>query len=709
MRDSTALAALGVGAGALLLLARQRAASAKKAPPTGRQWRGMPAPFFFQAQTAEAFGELATREDDVIMASLPKGGTTWCHRILHLLLRGVTDDGEMVPSKDLGAQGQIYPESLVLQRGAECDPESKDMTAVREQFFGTWGFEDDMCGQPSPRLFSTHLHGEFLPTRLLAPGGKGRLVVVLRNLKDTLTSLHFFRGEPKDGWLGNEHGPGSLARFLALDSPNAYGSAFSAVKRMDGAVAALQPEGRVLVVYYEDLQRCLPAQLERIASFLRVPLPPAKRDAVAKAVGFDSMKGAGGLKLASVLLRKGGIGDWKNHLSPEHWARFDAAFASALSDVDLAQPMLHYQQLVTGGLPKPREEQRAGDDPRRWPAFCRARLVEGRVVPDHLIAPAPSTELFQRPPSEFTKIVSPPGTVGAPHVAEAGRFHLFVSGVCPWATSARAARHLLGLQEAVSMEVADGQSSSGWVLLGGTACAPWADRPGPFYLHEAYQASDPLCTARITMPVLWDKARREIVSNDSWSIVKMLATAFAPLGKPAGPPPSLAPPSLSTEMEAVHAFVYDKLLNGVYKAGVAKLKGNAEGAAVAAAAVYATLDELERRLATRRYLLGTPGPTAVDLRLAMTLLRYDTSYRHAFGLDRGRGGILVAEPPATPGYPALAAYARDLYSLVQPSIDWPSFLQYYRWAPFPPDKPLPDVDRISAAAALPHGREKLAC
>ena len=40
----------------------------------------------------------------------------------------------------------------------------------------------------------------------MEPAGTGRLIVCLRNPKDVLTSLHFFRGEAKDGWLGNEHG-----------------------------------------------------------------------------------------------------------------------------------------------------------------------------------------------------------------------------------------------------------------------------------------------------------------------------------------------------------------------------------------------------------------------------------------------------------------------------------------------------------------------
>ena len=713
--------------------------------PTGRHWQGMPVPFFFQSQTADAFRSLQTRDDDVIMASLVKGGTTWVHKILHLILQ--TDGGELLASEKVGSQSQVYPEAIVLRRGSPPDPENPaHMDTVRTQFFGDWGFEDDLCAQPSPRLFSTHLHGAHLPSGLIAPDGRGRLVVVLRNLKDTLTSLHFFRGEAKDGWLGNEHGPGSLERFIHPDCPNAYGSPFGVVRRMDDVVRAMEPSGRALVVYYEDLVRCLPVHIQRIATFLRVSLPPEKLDAIESAVRFDAMKDAGGM--AQVLLRKGGIGDvglrgstprrpihpcrpapfadgvtceracpfeprtqWRNHMGAEHWARFDAAFDQALDGVGLAEPMRIHQAWQVEGMPAPRATQTIADDPRSWGPFVRKTLVEGRVVRDALITRGGASH-FERPPSEFNGVVMPPGTPGARHVAEPGRYHLFVAGVCPWATATRAARCLLGLEDVVSMDVADGQSGAGWVLLGGASCAPWAGRGGPFFLHEAYQASDPLGTTRITMPVLWDTQRRCIVSNDSWAIVKMFASAFRSLGRaPDGnttPPADLVPADLAAAMEEVQAAVYRSLLNGVYKAGIERLKGHADAADAAGQEVYATLDELEAKLTKQRFLMGTREPTAVDLRLTMTLLRYDIAYRHAFGLDGGRGGIFVGATEGAPSaYPALSAHTRDVYSRIRPAIDWPSFLQYYRWGPFPAESPIPSAEAVVAAAQVPHGREGL--
>ena len=709
--------------------------------PTGRRWKGLPVPFFFQAATAEAFLDLNMREDDVVLSSLPKAGTTWVHQILHLLLHGVDTDGSHVEAASdlIGSKGQVYPEAILKAKGALPDPENPPhMQQVREKLFGTWSFEDDLCAQASPRLFSTHLYGQHLPAMLRATGGKGRLIIVLRNLKDTMSSLHFFQGEAKDGWLGNEHGPGSLARFIHPDSPNAYGSCFQFVRQSDDLATSgsMHAEGRVLVVYYEDLIRSLPAQVERIASFLRVPLSEAKHAAVVKAVSFDAMKRTAG-SVAALTLRKGGIGDWRNHLSAEDWRRFDAAFDAALDGVALAEPLRYYQMMAVDGLPPHRAAQAVDCDPRAWPTFVRKTLVDGRVVRDGLIASSNTDSRgFVRPPSEYCAEVLPPGSAGAKHVAEAGRYHLFVSGVCPWASGVRAVRHLLGLDEVISMDVADGQSGAGWVLLHGTSCPPWeatGAKGEPFFLHEAYQASDPLGSTRITVPVLWDKKLRVIVSNDSWAIIKMMSTAFSSLGAPkparygtgcasgcqtGGAPGDvrLLPPEIASKIEAEHARLYSSLLNGVYKAGVALVMGKSDVHEEAASEVYKTLDELDATLSQQRFLLNAPSPTALDVRVLMTLLRFDISYMHAFGLKRGgKGGILVDDATKMTkasstnlGYPHIAAYVRELYGYIAPTVDWAAFPQYYRWTKaHPSDAPLPSVTAVMASAQQPHRRDDL--
>ena len=112
------------------------------------------------------------------------------------------------------------------------------------------------------------------------------------------------------------------------------------------------------------------------------------------------------------------------------------------------------------------------------------------------------------------------------------------------------------------------------------------------------------------------------------------------------------------DIEAVHSEIYKNFLNGVYRAGIGRVFGNLEGAEAAAQDVYNSLDSLEQKLAGNKYLLGAE-PTLADIRLAMTLLRYDSSYRGAFALSGGRGGVLLDS-----GYPALAGYTREMYSRI---------------------------------------------
>ena len=156
---------------------------------------GIVAPSFFHEESARAFRAMEMRSDDVVMASPVKAGTTWVHRILYLMLHGLDDQGNAVDSGSMLAKGQVYPDALPLKAPTEPRP-TEGPEAFRRNAFGDRGFED-MLAHAAPRLFPTHATARHLPAQLCAPDGTGRLVVVLRNLKDVLVSLHFFYGEPK--------------------------------------------------------------------------------------------------------------------------------------------------------------------------------------------------------------------------------------------------------------------------------------------------------------------------------------------------------------------------------------------------------------------------------------------------------------------------------------------------------------------------------
>ncbi|KAL9180827.1 hypothetical protein ACHAXT_011280 [Thalassiosira profunda] len=330
---------------------------------------GVRMPYFFREDSFELFREMDVREDDIFLSSGVKMGseTTWVTKILNGL-KDYDDDGNLKASVDDSLPNrkfQTYPEALPPTREVERRDIAQGKSIVKH--FGDFTL-DELMDQPSPRLISTHLFGEqFLPKKLfdqpdeegdsglVSNGshnivkGKGRLIVAVRNLKDTLVSLHHFRGVPEDGWYGNEHGPGSFRRWIDLeDCHNSYGSAFHWVKASADAVDAIGPE-RALVVYYEALQSNFAAQLRRINDFLGMPrLSAAKERAITHACSAKTMR-----KTSSSIIRKGVVRDWTNYLDDERWDEVDKTFNTVLNGVKLAEPLRFYQLKEVPGMPPP--------------------------------------------------------------------------------------------------------------------------------------------------------------------------------------------------------------------------------------------------------------------------------------------------------------------------------------------------------------------
>jgi putative glutathione S-transferase len=266
---------------------------------------------------------------------------------------------------------------------------------------------------------------------------------------------------------------------------------------------------------------------------------------------------------------------------------------------------------------------------------------------------------FVRQTSSFRHWVTADGGAGptgeAGFAAEPGRYHLYVALICPWACRTLIVRSLKGLEAVIPVSVVEPVlTDQGWRF----GDYPGADADpihGATYVHEIYTRADPHFTGRATVPVLWDTRRGTIVSNESADIVRMLNRAFDAFATRAI---DLCPEDLGPSIDALNAEIYEGLNNGVYRAGFASSQ---EAYEEAFRGVFETLDALERRLGDgRRYLFGE-RLTETDVRLFVTLVRFDAAYHGLFKCNQRR----VAD------YRELTSYARRVHAIpgVAPTVN----------------------------------------
>ncbi len=293
------------------------------------------------------------------------------------------------------------------------------------------------------------------------------------------------------------------------------------------------------------------------------------------------------------------------------------------------------------------------------------RMIDGVWVTETQIAADPDGA-WRRAPSVLRDWVTRDGTRasdGLPgaiasdvYPAEAGRYHLYGAINCPWAHRTALVRVVMGLEDVIGLSTcAPRLTDQGWVF---DAVSGFTDHLcGSAALHELYHRSDPGYSGRATTPVLWDRHREKIVSNESADIVRMLATQFGTFASQDAP--DLYPCDLRDEIDALSSEIHDRLNNGVYRAGFAGTQEAYEGAT---RDVFAMLDALEARLGSVAGRAGhatdTPGPflhgsslTETDLRLFPTLARFDVAYHSAFKCNLRR----------LTDYPHLWGYAKRLY------------------------------------------------
>ncbi len=251
---------------------------------------------------------------------------------------------------------------------------------------------------------------------------------------------------------------------------------------------------------------------------------------------------------------------------------------------------------------------------------------------------------FVRQESRFRHWITADGQAGSSgeggFPAESGRYHLYVSLACPWAHRTLIFRILKGLEDFVTVSIVEPlMMEEGWVFN-----EPGDGLYGLHTLHEIYILANSNYTGRVTVPVLWDKQRQTIVSNESAEIIRMFNSAFNHLTENYE---DYYPVALQAEIDQLNERIYHAVNNGVYRAGFSTTQAAYEKAFVE---LFDTLDWLEQRLSKQRYLTGNTI-TEADWRLFTTLLRFDAVYYGHFKTNLRR----IEE------YHNLSGYLRDLY------------------------------------------------
>jgi putative glutathione S-transferase len=301
---------------------------------------------------------------------------------------------------------------------------------------------------------------------------------------------------------------------------------------------------------------------------------------------------------------------------------------------------------------------------------------------------------FKRSVAKFRNWITPDGAAGPTgqggFTPDSGRYHLYVSYACPWAHRTLIFRALCGLDDHITVSVVHPDMlSDGWTFETDTDGATGDTLYGHPFARDVYLMADPAFSGRVTVPILWDKVNKTIVSNESSEIIRMFTSAFDGL---TGNTLDFWPTPLREEIETVNTRIYDTINNGVYKAGFATTQ---EAYDSAIHPLFDTLDWLEGHLSTNRFLLGD-RLTEADWRLFTTLVRFDPVYHLHFKCNKKR---LI-------DYPNIWAYTRDLYQIpkVAQTVNMPHIVRHYHYShdTINPNRIMPIGPVLDFDA--PHGR-----
>lgn len=321
------------------------------------------------------------------------------------------------------------------------------------------------------------------------------------------------------------------------------------------------------------------------------------------------------------------------------------------------------------------------------------QLVDG-VWTDQWYDTSKSSGAFVRSTAKFRNWITADGSAGPTGTdgfkAESGRYHLYVSLACPWAHRTLVFRALKDLTDHIDISVVHPDMlDDGWTFETDDQGATGDTLYGLTFARDIYLKADPKISGRVTVPILWDKQRETIVSNESSEIIRMFNSAFDAI---TGNDHDFYPSDLHDAIAPINDRIYDTVNNGVYKSGFATTK-DAYDAAVHP--LFDSLEWIESILSENRYLTGEQI-TEADWRLWTTLVRFDSVYHLHFKCNRKR----IVD------YPNLWAFTRELYQWpgVAETVNLDHIVRHYHYShdTINPNRIIPINPSLDFAA--PHGR-----
>jgi glutathionyl-hydroquinone reductase len=292
--------------------------------------------------------------------------------------------------------------------------------------------------------------------------------------------------------------------------------------------------------------------------------------------------------------------------------------------------------------------------------------------PHDALAETSNDGKFRRIATSFREVISNDHPTFKP---EANRYHLYISYACPWANRCLAVLNLKGLQNVIGFTAVHptwkktkpqeaNDKHHGWAFYDSATETGYSNPAGVGLFHVEGCEKDPLHSdvqfirdlyeksydslGKYSVPVLWDKQTEQIVNNESSEIIRIFNSAFADFATGEFASYDLYPEDLQEQIDATNQWIYSGINDGVYKCGFAKSQKAYDEAIEE---LFTSLDGVEEILSRQRYIVCNDRLTEADIRLFMTLVRFDEVYVVYF---KTNCRFLTS-------YPNMRQYMRELY------------------------------------------------